>query len=377
MDMSYRSSSRSLLLITSALLLFLSILQITFGLDKHLRSGLIDFDVYYQYGRILLSGRSPYGPEFTQGIPFNYPPSSFILFAPFALFSNKPASLLFTAFSLFFFIISAYLLLKHFFPSSKPIRLLLLSLLLQNFPTKFTLVTGQINLIILSILFLSFLFDQKNRPVVSGLLWSLACILKLTPLTLILYFLLRRRFLSVAVGLSVFLFTNLFFLALTPRSFFYLTTHLPALLSKSGAVTTLYDHSLRAFLARLGITPNTLFSNLTIFTLFVLIILKRRTLTNLSLFSLILIATTIGNAFAWQHHFVLTFPAFIVASLRVFRTKNLPYFFLTLLSAILVGMHFADIARPPTTNPFLISHALLGSILLYLLLIIPQHPIDS
>src|SRR3989304_8634963 len=96
---------RHLVQILSALFLYLAILQIIFGLEVQLRNGLIDFEVYYRYGKILTSGRSPYGPEFTQGIPFNYPPSSFILFAPFALFSNKPASLLFTAFSVFFFII--------------------------------------------------------------------------------------------------------------------------------------------------------------------------------------------------------------------------------------------------------------------------------
>src|SRR3989337_1678254 len=120
--MSYRNPGRLLFLLSSALLLYLSILQIVFGLTKHLNSGLIDFDVYHRYGQILLSGRSPYGPEFTEGIPFNYPPSSFILFAPLSFFPLKSASLLFTAFSLLFFFISSYLLLKRFFPS-KPIRL--------------------------------------------------------------------------------------------------------------------------------------------------------------------------------------------------------------------------------------------------------------
>lgn len=375
--MNYRKLVQSLLSLKivfafSTLLLFLAILQITFGLEKHLRSGLIDFAVYYRYGQILLSGRSPYGPQYTSGIPFNYPPSSFMIFAPLSSLPFLSASVIFTAISFLSFIICTYTLLRVIFPR-KPIRFLLLTLLIQNFPVKFTLVTGQVNLLVLSLLLLSFLFDQKKRPLLSGLLWGTACALKLTPITLGLFFLLQKKYSSLLSGLLLFAAANLFFLLSTPGSLFYFTSHLPHLLSKTGAITTLYDHSLRAFLARLGVSHNAFWSNIIVLILFCLIFLKLSQLSNLVFFSLILIVTTIGNSFAWQHHFVLTLPGFIAASAFIYRKKRLPYFLLTLSSAILVGMHFKDIAHPPTTNPFIISHALIGSLILFGLLLTQNH----
>src|SRR3990172_2721336 len=332
---------RHLVQILSVLFLYLAILQIIFGLEVQLRNGLIDFEVYYRYGKILTSGRSPYGPEFTQGIPFNYPPSSFILFATLSFINPLSASLLFTGSSILFFLLTAYSVLKNYFPS-KPVRFLILALLFQNFPLKFTLVTGQVNLFVLSFLFLAFLNDRKNKPFLSSIYWSLACMLKLTPVTLSLYFLLRKKYLTLLSGLFIFAGANVFFLFLSPRSLYYLTVHLPVLF---------------------------------IVLLFILIIRKFTSLGNLSFFSLILITTVIGTPFAWQHHYILTFPGFIAASIRIYRTRFLSpgyriRFLLTLVSAVLVGMHFRDITRPPTSNPFIISHALIGSLILFGLLLI-------
>src|SRR3989338_2533284 len=365
---------RHLVQILSALFLYLAILQIIFGLEVQLRNGLIDFEVYYRYGKILTSGRSQYGPEFTQGIPFNSPPSSFILFATLSFINPLSASLLFTGSSILFFLLTAYSVLKNYFPS-KPVRFLILALLFQNFPLKFTLVTGQVNLFVLSFLFLAFLNDRKNKPFLSSIYWSLACMLKLTPVTLSLYFLLRKKYLTLLSGLFIFAGANVFFLFLSPRSLYYLTVHLPVLLTKTGSVTTLYDHSLRAFLARVGFSGNLYWSVLLIVLLFILIIRKFTSLGNLSFFSLILMTTVIGTPFAWQHHYILTFPGFIAASIRIYRTRFLSpgyriRFLLTLVSAVLVGMHFRDITRPPTSNPFIISHALIGSLILFGLLLI-------
>lgn len=371
--MNYRFKNTRLLLFFSSLLLYISMLQIIFGLAKHINRGLIDFDIYYRYSRILLSGNSPYRPEFTQGIPFNYPPSSFLLFAPFSLPPFLSASLLFTATSFFSFLLATNWLLRLFF-KQKYLRYILISLLIQNFPFKFTLVTGQSNLIVLSLLIFAFIFDHKKRPFLSGLFWGFAASIKLTPLSLFLYFLLSKKIKSLIMGILFFTIANLLILSVSPDSFSYLKTHLPSLLSIGGIHTSLYDQSIRAFLARLNLNSVVFLSN---FIVLLLIFFTARKhyyrkssgSTNLKLFSQILIITVIGNSFAWQHHFVLTFPALITASKIALGKKNWSYWGLLLLSAVLIGMHFRDIAHPPTNNPFLVSHTLIGSLILFGLLL--------
>lgn len=371
--MNYRFKNSRLLLFFSTLLLYISMLQIIFGLAKHLNGRLIDFDIYYRYSRILLSGNSPYGLEFTQGIPFNYPPSSFLLFAPFSLPSFLSASLLFTATSFFSFLLAIYWLLKLLF-KQKYLRFILISLLIQNFPFKFSLVTGQSNLIVLSLLIFAFIFDHKKRPYLSGLFWGFAASIKLMPLSLFLYFLLTKKFKSLITGILLFLLANLLVLLISPESISYLKTHLPSLLSIGGIYTSLYDQSLRAFFARLNLNSVVFSSNLVVLSLIFFTAWKHyygkfTLLNNLKLFSQILIITVIGNSFAWQHHFILTFPALITASKIALNKKSWGYWSVLLLSAILIGMHFRDIAHPPTTNPILVSHTLMGALILYGLLI--------
>ena len=163
-----------------ALILYLAILQIIFGMKNHLQTGLFDFNIYYQYAKLLISGLSPYNPIITNGIPFNYPPSSFVLFAPLAFLPLKTATLIFTEFSLFFFIITGIVFLKKYFPS-KTLMCILLVLLLQNFPTKFTLVSGQVNLIVLSLLLIAFLYDQQNKSGSCGTVLGISCRYQVDP----------------------------------------------------------------------------------------------------------------------------------------------------------------------------------------------------
>ena len=378
---------KKLLTIFAGIFFFLSILQIAWGLQRHLKGGLIDFTVYYNYARIFLSGRSPYGPEYTAGIPFNYPPSSFLLFAPISFLPKQTAQLVFTATSLLFFVIITNHLIKLFI-KSKPTRLLLLILLMQNFPTKFTLVTGQVNLIVLSVLTISFATDKNNKETLSGIFWGIASMLKLTPLSLGLYFIIRKRYKALIVGLSLFILGNAVILTVSPQSIYYFRHHLPVLLASTGLTTTLYDQSIRAFLARIGFFQASIVSN--IFTTVIILFSTWKYLaaklaksvffihlTDLTYFSVILAATTIGNSFAWQHHFVFLFPGFISESVYLLRGFNITEGvknkkirgFLLLVSAILVGYHIPDISHPPTTNPFFIYHTLMGAFILIGLLI--------
>src|SRR3990167_4075866 len=145
---------RSIILIFSVLLFCLSLGQLFYGLSKHISSPFVDFEVYYRAGRFFLSGLNPYSTAFPP-MPLNYPPSSLPIFALWSLLSYPDAQLILTATSFFFFLFSAVLLMQRL-KIHKALILLVSALLLQAFPTKFTLVLGQVNLILLVCSFLPF-----------------------------------------------------------------------------------------------------------------------------------------------------------------------------------------------------------------------------
>lgn len=361
----------------TVLLLFLSMIQQVTVLKTPLNSGFSDFGIYHSYTNIFLTGRSPYDPFNTDQKPFAYPPSSLIFYLPFSLIPIRLSFLFFIALSLILYLISTYLLLKWFF-NNKATIFLLLALLLAIYPVRLTLETGQVNLIILSLLNLVFIFDQKKKTLLSGIIWGLAIMIKPTPIFLALYFILRGKLLTLFTGLSLFLLSNFILLKAYPEFNYYWNTILP-LLSTTDFHTFFYDQSLFTFLLRVGLPHQILIPRIIILILFCLavwrfIINKKSVISELIFFSQILILGTIGNSFAWQHHFVLLQSALISALLIYFRKKNWPILLLVLLSYIFIAFNIPVRLHPNpqlpfNSNSFLVSHTLIGALTLFFLLL--------
>ena len=357
-------------------ILLLALLQIIFGIGKVLtQRNLLDFSVYYEYSRLFTSGKNPY--ELSDMIPLNYPPSSLLFFIPFSLIPQKISEALFTIFSISFFLFAIRKLLLVF-KIKLSLQLLLLAALLQNFPAKFTLVLGQVNLIILSLGLLSWIFDQKGKNLISGVFVSLSILIKPLTFPLLFYFLFRKKFKTFFISLGIITVINIIMVIIFPYLSRFFLERLPYFLSQTGTAANLYDQSLRAFLYRAGITDYKAALGITL-VLFSLVFYKFRkirkigpighNLTNLKFFSLILAVSSIGGSFTWQHHLVLLFPGFVAETIYLLKKKNFLRGIILLISAILVGYHFPDIANPPTTNPILVSHALVGSLVLIGLLL--------
>lgn len=369
---------RPVILIFSVLLFCLSLGQLFYGLSIHISSPLVDFEVYYRAGRYFLSGLNPYSAYFPP-MQLNYPPSSLPFFAVWSLPSYPIAQLIFTTTSFFLFLFSCYLLLQ-LFKINKALILLVLALLVQAFPTKFTLVLGQVNLILLSLVIFAFLLNWHGRKTSAGLLWGLASGIKLTPLSLAVYFILRRDWRTLFIGLLTFFILNLTSISLVPGSLSYYFTRLPRLITLSQPPDSYYNQSLKIFFQRLSLPSPGLLAALTILALLFFTVknyLRKQhasgkkeagLLKNLSFYCQLLILSVIGQSVAWQHHFVLTFPAAITAFRFAFTKRGRLYFPLIFLSAILVGFHFPDVSRLSVINPFLLSHTLIGSILLFIIL---------
>ena len=369
---------RPVILIFSVLLFCLSLGQLFYGLSIHVSSPLVDFEVYYRAGRYFLSGLNPYSANFPP-MQLNYPPSSLPFFALWNLLSYPYAQLIFTASSLFLFLFSCVLLMQRL-KIHKALILLVLALLVQAFPTKFTLVLGQVNLILLSLVIFAFLLNWHGRKTFAGLLWGLASGIKLTPLSLGIYFLIRKDWQTLFAGIFTFALLNLASISLVPGSLNYYFTRLPLLITLSQPPDSYYNQSLKIFLDRLSLP----FADILILLITIILfcfgvrkyLSKRRMpgkkeaglLNDLSFYSQLLILSVISSSVAWQHHFVLTFPAAITAFRFAFTKRSRLYYSLIFLLSLLVGFHIPDISRSPATNPFLISHSLIGSILFFIIL---------
>lgn len=193
-----------------------------------------DFSVYYYGSQLFLSGQNPYlsGQKLFSG--YSYPPSVFLLFVPFVLLPFQASQSLWVFLNVLFLIASIILLAKlfsvKFFSDT---NLILSGLIFLSFPVKFTLGMGQINILILLFLVLSLYFLKIKNDFFGGVFLGLSLVIKLFPLLLPVYFLLKLNkkiltgFLAIfgAAFLSVFIFvpekTNLYFFHNVVPYFFF------------------------------------------------------------------------------------------------------------------------------------------------------------
>lgn len=360
----------------SFLIFVLALGQVVFGVSRIiLKIDLIDFQVYFGAVNNFLAGINPYQQLYVGTIPFNYPPSVLLFLLPLSLFSIKLSQFIWFIFSIFCLIAVAQIVFSLFVPKEKRwIKLILLSLLLQNFPTKFTLVMGQINFLVLLLIVLSFYFYVRKKDGLSGLFLGLSAAIKLNPLLLIVFFVVKKRYKIVFLTFLTFFLANLTLLMIDPSStLFYYQNVLPGLLGSVGQ-GPYYDQSFLALIARLNLNHNLgrvlnflIFGGGVALTLTSLV-KKRSSFHQFKHFSLLLLLVTIFGTFAWQHHLVFLFPAFLAASFILLKTKNFLFGFFLVMAAFLVGFHFRDFQHPWLANPVVASHGLWGGIILWILL---------
>ena len=356
----------------SLLIFFLALSQIILGLSKVLlQTNLIDFRVYYGAAQDLLRGANPYQQLYSENIPFNYPPSALLFLFPFAITSLKMAQIVWLALSFLSLFATGWIFFKLYLPKREWwLKLLLMAVLFQNFPTKFTLVMGQVNLLVLFLISASFFFYLKKKETPSGLLLGLAAALKISPILLTIFFLARRKFRIVAIALITFIVSNLIFLFLSPDTLFsYFKTVLPNLLQAANQ-GYYYDQSFLSLMARLGGTGE-IWQILNLFFLVGgtgLLLVKfgrlKDSFSELRFFSLSLSLIVMTNAFAWQHHLVFLFPAFLCATFYLLKKKEFLYGLILATAALLVGLHFREPSHPLLANPIIASHGFIGALIL-------------
>jgi hypothetical protein len=156
----------------------------------------IDFPVYYRAGQSLLAGRVDlYAPDFALGqvMDYRYPPFFLIVFLPLWLPPYSTAAYLWYLLSALA-LAGIVILLRAEIAPARLTKLLLAACILalaQYFVM--ALHYGNAHLLAICFLFAAFYFENRDRSWHSALLLSISITIKLTPIILLPYLAIKRR----------------------------------------------------------------------------------------------------------------------------------------------------------------------------------------
>jgi hypothetical protein len=165
---------------------------------------LIDFPVYYAAGRSLVSGRVDlYSPDFALGqvMDYRYPPFFLLALAPLWLLPYHTASYVWTLFE-FIGIVGCIVIIRRTFQASRAMWIAVAFAAAQYFAM--ALHYGNAQLIVVFLVFASLYLLLRRRDIISALLLALAITIKLTPILLLPYFAVKKRW-KIVWGVLVFL----------------------------------------------------------------------------------------------------------------------------------------------------------------------------
>jgi hypothetical protein len=168
---------------------------------------LIDFPVYYSAGQSLINGRSDlYSPDFALGrvMDYRYPPFFLIALTPLWHLPYSVAAYIWYVLSVFE-IIGCVLIVIRIFPSFRGswiLGFLVILGVLQYFVM--ALHYGNAQLLVTFLLFAALYFVVQSKDLAAAALMALAITIKLTPILLVPYLVIRRRW-KLLASLCVFL----------------------------------------------------------------------------------------------------------------------------------------------------------------------------
>ncbi|MBI2066287.1 DUF2029 domain-containing protein [Candidatus Woesebacteria bacterium] len=352
------------------ILFFLSLISFIRALTLIIFSKAPDFSVLWTGAADLIRGANPYiNPSLFTGI--GYPPNTLLLYLPFSLLPYQFAQVLFTLLSFGSFlgiIIISFKIIKEKF--SWQTFLVVFSLSLLSFPTRFTLGMGQNNLIAFFLLLLAYFFYKEGKLGRAGLILGLAISIKTIFAFFIIFFVLKKQWkviklagltIAATIGItSIFSNINLYG--------YYLKEVVPPLFNLSRR-EIYYNQGVMGFISRL---TNDLYERkyisliislfLTVFASWLALYKKGKDLQ----FSLFITTLLLIDTLSWQHHFVLLIFPFILVANFVTRRKFLFYLILIVTSYLLVSWNFSD-PSPYYDFPksLILSNTFFGALMLF------------
>ena len=265
-----------------------------------------DFYVYYYAGRDFLHGINPYNDTSLYTL-FTYPPVSLIFYATWALLPLALSQGLFIVLSGIAILVLPYVVMRAFKMNTSLILVTFATAcFIYSFPTKFTLGMGQINAIAYLIIILG--VHLRNKPVISSVLISIACILKPVLVLCLLIYVIRRDWSRLA--LIIFLGGTalvLSYLIVGSSTFIYYFDHIIPHLASVDGREIYYNQGLLGFISRITADSyqRSLYSTGGSVIILIITMWNCYKRNNLSYqFSLVLTTLVIIDTLSWQHHFI-------------------------------------------------------------------------
>ncbi len=332
-----------------------------------------DFSGYYFGAQYFLDGVNPYHGGGRLYTPYVYPPTVMLLFLPLTLFSYQTAGLIWITLN-FILLILCLLLLARIIGIKiiSSTNLFLMGLVFISFPVKFSFGMGQINILVLTLLVGSLWLLKQKEEKWFGILIGVSLIVKLFPILLPVYFLLKKKFnilwwitLCIIIGIVV-------VILLVPQG---LSESFMKLIPSFATSWKLdyYNQALAGFVGRsfgtgIGASYLKTFASVVIITISFLFVLKNRGKdfgTETLKISLLITTSVLVNTFSWQHHFVWLIIPFYTTYMFIKKKKNRIFYYLILTASyILIAINF----KTPQTLPVLLqSHVFYGAVILLII----------
>jgi hypothetical protein len=205
---------KRLKLYLGALLIFQ--LSICLGFRSSIRSGAIDFRLYYTAGYMVRTGQSRLLYDYPTeqrlqnaliapapiALPFFAPPIAALLFVPFTFLPYLPSLLLFATVNLALLALTIHLMRPHLRALTARWTPLPALLFLTFAPVALTLVMGQLSIFLLLITCLTFTLLESGSPLLAGLIFSIVLVKFQIALPVALLFLLWKQWRLTAGVLS-------------------------------------------------------------------------------------------------------------------------------------------------------------------------------
>ena len=316
MTTTQRPAARRAALAAAAVLLLAQVVVVAIWPQAHLL--LIDLQVYRAGGQAVLHGTPLYDGGILLDLPFVYPPSAALVFAPLAAVPLPVLKAVWTVagVALVVVVVRRSAATLRWAPD-RATTALLVAVVLALDPVRTTFYLGQINVVLLALV----LTDLTGRPEgrLRGVGVGLAAALKLTPLVFVAYLLLTGRRRAAGTAVATFAAAAGLGFLLAPRdSVTYWLRGTFAAADRISPVAGASNHALAGLLGRAGVTGAVALAAMALLGAAGLAVAVRahrqgRELLALTLCGLLAAAVA---PFAWSHHYVWFAPLVVLLAHR-------------------------------------------------------------
>lgn len=192
-------------------------------------------------------------PNFRTGTKYLYPPAFAWFIQPFTLFNLKTASQLWFIINNILLIITIFYLIKYFKKNSINDNDIILGLVILNFyfPIQKVFRTGQIDIFLLFLLTLIFVYIIKNKAPIVSILLSIFSLIKPFYILVLFFLLLKKKFkLLISAFIVLFLFNLAFiFISGKDQNLLYYKNVLPKLITKGATGVKKENFTMKGFLS--------------------------------------------------------------------------------------------------------------------------------